>query len=229
MSEVVVLGANKADPPNMGREIADYLDDRSWEVWTHDCLFDNGYQVPTWERFYTQMDALVVTLGRTMVQPFHEADDQALEDVIRACLTLPMLAAQQYIMQRQGRGGRVVFIGSYAFDHPITNGAAYCAAKAGLDMLARTLAWDYSSEGYSFFTVHPYHVPGTPMWEYVQRRVCETRGWTRQQADDYAMQNLKQPNPLSPVEIAEVVQWLLESPAAAWLSGAGLPLYGGTR
>lgn len=234
---VLILGAREGTE-NMGEAIAKHMEEYWWNVRTHDCYFggaqkgsqEHPYQVPLWENYYYDMGALVITLGRTVVEKFTEGDrEDVIDEVLRACLTLPLHAAREYIRQRGERGGRVVFVGSYAFDHAITYGTAYCAAKAGLDMAARSLAWDYSKQGFSFFTVHPYHVPGTPMWEFVQSRVMETRGWTREEADEYAMQNLRQPSPLSTSEIAMVVQWLLESPAARWLSGAGVPLYGGTR
>lgn len=228
MAKALVLGGEQ--PTSIGTKIAQYLPLASkgeWSTCQDDCRqFGGSYEVP---EMHGDEDALIITLGRTSVDEFTQAPEPDIEDTIRACLTLPLLAAKEYLTVRERQGGCVVFIGSYAYNHPISYGTVYCAAKAGLAQATKTLAWDYSDKGYTFHIVHPYHTPGTPMWEQVQERVMETRNWTREQADEYARLNLKQPGMLTPMDIAEVIWSVLRTPARGWLSGAGLELYGGTR
>lgn len=223
MARAIVLGAREG---NMGEAIGLHLSgDLGWEVTLNDCWDKNEarYEVPNLE--WSEADAVVITLGRTTVTPFGQVTPTELADTIRACLTLPLLCAQEYM--EWTNWGKVVFIGSYAHDHPITYGTPYCAAKAGLAMAVQTLAWE--APEFHWHIVHPYHVPGTPMWEWVQSRVMRTRDWTREEADDYARKDLKQPAMLTPLEIAQVVGFLLTNEAAPWLSGQGLNMYGGTR
>jgi NAD(P)-dependent dehydrogenase (short-subunit alcohol dehydrogenase family) len=111
----------------------------------------------------------------------------------------------------------------------IPTGTLYCAAKAGLAMAARTLGWELTDRGYRIHIVHPYHVPGTPMWAEVERGVMESKNWTKEQADAYARKDLKMPEELAPQDIAKVVHALLTVSALQWLSGQGLNLYGGSR
>lgn len=185
--------------------------------------------VSTFER--EQPDALVVTLGTTYKDHFSEIADWEIDRVIKANLILPLEAARRYVYARKGQGGSIVFIGSYAHDHPFTNGTLYCAAKAGLAMAARCLGWELTGFGlgYSVHIVHPYHVQGTPMWEQVERDVMASKGLSWAEADAYNRKDLLMPDLLTAAEVAEVVATLLDQPVMRWTSGQEIKLYGGTR
>jgi NAD(P)-dependent dehydrogenase (short-subunit alcohol dehydrogenase family) len=204
------------------------------------------FEAPSVDEFRRRdPDALIITLGKTAKTHFAEINDWDVGQMIKANLVLPLEAARRFVQacEQPGvagarlRGDRlenprtrwIIFTGSYAHDHPFTNGTLYCAAKAGLNMAARTLAWELTDRGYRVACVNPHHVPGTPMWSEVERGVMESKGWTKEQADEYAHRDLKMPRHLSPEDIAWMVHTLLTVPAAEWLSGAGLDLYGGTR
>lgn len=235
MKNALILGAREG---NIGRAISTRLRQRGWETVEHSCLNDDyrgewgtyQYDVPGEADIFSEANACIITLGSTMVDPFPEASGCQIDDVIRACLTLPLLCARKYVRERLEAGnpqGWVVFIGSYAHDHVITYGTAYSAAKAGLAMATRSLAWECPQ--FLWHILHPYHTPGTPMWNYVQKQVVANRGMTHEEADAYAQKDLKRDHMLTPMEIARLVSMLLEEPAAEWLSGQGLNLYGGTR
>jgi NAD(P)-dependent dehydrogenase (short-subunit alcohol dehydrogenase family) len=182
-------------------------------------------------------DALIITLGKTAKTHFAEIADWDIRNMINANLVLPLEAARRFVQASKNstdwhwtdRPKRIIFIGSYAHEHPFTNGTLYCAAKAGLAMAARTLGWELTDRGYRIHIVHPYHVPGTPMWAEVERGVMESKNWTKEQADAYARKDLKMPEELAPQDIAAVIHALLTVPALQWLSGQGLNLYGGSR
>jgi NAD(P)-dependent dehydrogenase (short-subunit alcohol dehydrogenase family) len=198
------------------------------------------FEAPAVQDFETDdPEALIVTLGKTAKTHFSEISDWDIRNMLDANLVLPLEAARRFVQatdaglnQPQGElkdPRHIIFIGSYAHEHPFTNGTLYCAAKAGLSMAARTLGWELTDRGYRVHIVHPYHVPGTPMWAEVEKGVMESKGWTKEQADDYARKDLKMPDELTPAEIAQVVHVLLTVPAMGWLSGQGLNLYGGSR
>lgn len=230
----VVLGSRPGSG-NIGEAIARRLEeDQKWLVQEDDCARSDGgdgiyYAPPPVVAPCWDADALVVTLGLSMVEEFHKAPFGIISDVLEACLELPLQCAQRYIQNRGERGGKVVFIGSYAHDHPITMGTAYCAAKAGLAAATKNLAWDYGKDGYQFHIVHPYHTPGTPMWEAVQSEVVANRGMTREEAEAYAAKDLRFDSHLTPRDIGSIVHMLLTTHAARWMSGAGVNLYGGVR
>jgi NAD(P)-dependent dehydrogenase (short-subunit alcohol dehydrogenase family) len=199
------------------------------------------YDAPSYQEFQKwEADALIITLGTTGKTAFAEMKDYEMRRILRGCLELPLECARRFVQaaehthwqdrERSAALARhIIFVGSYAHDHPFTNGTAYCAAKAGLAMAARTLGWELTDMGYYVHVVHPYHVEGTPMWEVVQAGVMEARGWTREEADDYARKDLKMPDALTPREIGQVVRILVEELPMRWLSGQGLNLYGGSR
>lgn len=184
-------------------------------------------------------DALVITLGSTYKEPFWDVREYDIERVIRSCLTLPLLCARRYVEAtrmsdreielNRGEPRHIVFVGSYAHNHPFTNGTVYCAAKAGLDMAARTLGWELTDRGYRVHIVHPWHVKGTPMWQEVEQGVMKSKGWTKEEADAYADRDLKMPEGLTPEDVAAVVRLLLTEPVTGWMSGTAIELTGGTR
>lgn len=229
MRRALVLGARKNGVENIGSAIVKHLDTLGWTVEDHDCSTNwrDQYDVPS-RVDWNGADALVITLGRTAIEPFTEIEPETIQDVINACLTLPLLCVRRW-MQNRTHGGKVILIGSYAHRHPFSNGTAYCAAKAGLDMAGKTLGWELTDQGVFTYVVHPYHVEGTPMWEGVQEGVQATKGMTREEADEYAKKDLKMNHLMKPDEVAQIVAMLLNTRAAAWMSGSNVELYGGTR
>jgi NAD(P)-dependent dehydrogenase (short-subunit alcohol dehydrogenase family) len=224
-----VLGA-KLGSGNIGDAIAQRLEAMAMDVYAEDCAaVTGGYGIPI---LTANTEALVVTLGATEVKPFWEIQDTEIQNIINACLTLPLLAAREFVRARDERGGRIILTGSYAWRHPFSGGAAYCAAKAGLDMAGRTLGWELTGMGYRVFVIHPYHVEGTPMWERVQAGVMATKGMSREQADAYARRELLMDRPLSPNDIAKLVAKLCQADdddPLMWMSGSHFELFGGTR
>lgn len=229
---VTVLGSRPKEG-NIGAAVAAQFISKGWRVDEDDChrcphpVFDPGGEYVVDDTDLSAADVVVCTLGTTSVGRFDEVDRGAHARVITACLTLPMLAAHHYLRERNGNGGRMVFVGSYAHDHVLSHSEAYCAAKAGLAHLVRCLAWDYTSENFEFAIVHPYHVPGTPMWRQVQEGVMEVNDWTRQEADRHARRDTQMGRLLTPREVAAAVYDV--ATADAWISGAGVNLYGGVR
>jgi NAD(P)-dependent dehydrogenase (short-subunit alcohol dehydrogenase family) len=211
------------------------------------------YDVPSLAQFERwDADALVVSLGSTYKTHFTEVPQHDIDRVMRACLLMPLEAARRYVQAAEKTRReinearkplfdsdppapslrRIVFIGSYAHNHPFTNGTAYCAAKAGIDMAAKTLAWELTDRGYRVHVVHPWHVKGTPMWKEVEQGVMESKGWTKEEADAYADRDLKMPTNLTPEDVAKVVATLLNTGvdnSLDWMAGTSIELAGGTR
>lgn len=227
-----VLGASSG---SIGEATAEVLHNKfDMDVVTHDCKSPDpehqfGWEVPlgAYSEF-VESEALVVTVGRTAMDGFDSISKEEIEAVIYGSLTLPLLCAREYVACREDRGGRIVLVGSYAHEHPFTTGTAYCAAKAGIDMAVRTMAWELTDQKYRVFGLHPYHVPGTGMWEQVQEGVMFNKGMTREEADAYAEKDLKM-RLMHKEEIGELIGIALTEPTMQWLSGSSLKPYGGTR
>lgn len=229
MTNAIVLGA-RSGSGNIGDGIANVLHELCWNVITDDCqTWDNEYQVPGLQSSqWTTANALIVTLGRTGMDPFLETDNTEIEEVIRGSLILPLQCVLQYVKYRQDRGGNVILIGSYAHRHPFSTGTAYCAAKAGIEQAGKTLAWELTDKNYQVNVIHPYHVIGTPMWEKVQEGVMENKNMTREEADAYAYKDTKM-ELASPRTLGHIVHSICTEPGFAWTSGSSIEVFGGTR
>lgn len=217
-------------------------DDETAERYGYNVTLKGRYQrfeAPSVSAFQqADADALIITLGKTAKDHFTEIADWDVMNMIKANLVLPLQAARRFVQAANvGPAGKashdnrirhIVFVGSYAHNHPFTNGTLYCAAKAGLDMAARTLGWELTDRGYRVHIVHPYHVNGTPMWAQVEQDVMRSKGMTFEEADAYNRKDLKMPDLLTPDEVAEVVYQVVNNKALNWITGP-IELYGGSR
>lgn len=243
--KVLVLGGR---PGNIGEAICDKIFDEGSTFVNDDCahdVWDQGAKFITYEAPSVNLmrtwacNHLVVTLGHTVIEPFDSILERQIQEVIRGTLTLPLIAARRFVEATEANHFRgltsvkpyhkIIFVGSYAHDHPLTHGAIYCAAKAGLAMATQELGWSMTERGFYFHIVHPYHVPETPMGHSVVSEMMTTRNMTKEEAERYQRKDLKMQEHLTKEEIADVVHWLLRGGAADWLSGQGLNLYGGSR
>lgn len=230
LRSVMVLGA-RVGTGNIGEAILNTMDDAGWTVGWHSCQMDQGhYDIPDgFEGLLEDYDALVVTLGKEGITPFLTCTDDDIAEVVYGSLVLPLRAIRAWVQARGERGGKCVVIGSYAYDHAPTACAPYCAAKAGLAQAIVELGWELTAQDYSFHIVHPYHVPSTPMGGRVVKAMMEERGFGLEEAHEYQKKDMRLQEHLAPIDVAEVVRWLLETPVGPWLSGQGINLYGGVR
>jgi NAD(P)-dependent dehydrogenase (short-subunit alcohol dehydrogenase family) len=115
-----------------------------------------------------------------------------------------------------GRGGRMVLIGSVRSQLAMPGGAAYCASKGGVLMLGRALAVDWAPYGICVNVLGP--------------GITDTPAMGKALADPSLAQTafgrIPFGRPASPNEIAEVAAFLA-SPAAAYMTGAFVPVDGG--
>src|SRR4029079_12842361 len=93
-----------------------------------------------------RLDVLVNNAGGAPYRPLAEADAERHARVIELNLTAPLtasIAAREHL--RRARGS-IVMIGSVSGSRPSPGTAAYGAAKAGLENLARSMAVEWAPE-----------------------------------------------------------------------------------
>lgn len=78
-----------------------------------------------------------------------ETSDRDWNEVVAVNLTGAFYTARSMVrrMVAHGRGGRIVFVGSWAAHAPHPHIGAYSATKAGLRALCQTLALDHAQDG----------------------------------------------------------------------------------
>ncbi|MEU6086722.1 SDR family oxidoreductase [Streptomyces sp. NPDC047085] len=98
---------------------------------------------------YGRLDTLVNNAGGTPFRLLGEGGAEGAERharVVELNLLAPLTAslAAYEVMRHQGGGGSIVMIGSVSGTRPSPGTAAYGAAKAGLDNLARSMAVEWA-------------------------------------------------------------------------------------
>ncbi|MFJ7207401.1 SDR family oxidoreductase [Streptomyces sp. NPDC098789] len=95
---------------------------------------------------YGRLDCLVNNAGGTPYRLLGEGELERHARVIALNLTAPMTASLAAYPLLRAAGGSVVMIGSVSGTRPSPGTAAYGAAKAGLENLARSMAVEWAPE-----------------------------------------------------------------------------------
>ena len=152
--------------------------------------------------------------------------DATLDDfyaLINVNLLGPVLIAKHAIpvMERQGKGV-ICFTTSVAADIGFPSHALYCASKAGVVALMRSLTTDHSPNGVRFVAVSPGTID-TPML------AASCAGWDTPKEVLYAQVAKKIPIQRmgTPMDVANVVGFLFTD-QAGFVNGSVIHLEGGT-
>ncbi len=112
----------------------------------------------------------------------------------------------------QLKGGTILNIVSNASHMPMTSSLAYNASKGAAHIMTLQMARELGPKhGITVFGISPNKLSGTGMSEYIDRRVCETRGWTEEEARSYQLKSLPAGEETPPELLAEFIAFLLSS------------------
>lgn len=164
---------------------------------------------------YGRLDCLVNNAGGTPYRLLGEGEAQRHARVVELNLLGPMTASlAAYPWLRESRGS-VVMIGSVSGTRPSPGTAAYGAAKAGLENLARSMAVEWAPE----VRVNSL-VPGMVRTELAHLHYGDEAG-VRAVAATVPLGRLAEPSDIGAAAV------FLASDRAAYVSGASLLVHGG--
>lgn len=169
-------------------------------------------------RLHGRLDVLVSNAGINPTTRFLDLSQEIWERVQRTNLWglfhCGQPAARQMVAQG---GGCIVVIGSPASNETYTEQTHYAVAKAGLQMLARGMAWELAEAGVRTNIVHPGWIETELNREYL---------WSNPAAKTRILEQIPMRRTGHPADIAGAVLWLC-SQDASYVNGASLNVDGG--
>lgn len=123
------------------------------------------------------------------------------------------------------RGGTILNIVSNASHMPMTNSIAYNASKGAAAIMTAQMSRELiKTHGITVFSISPNKLRDTAMSAYIDKTVCEQRGWTLEQARAYQLQNLPAGEETDPNQLAEFIGFLLSTKERhKYLAGCDIP------
>lgn len=172
------------------------------------------------------IDVLINCAGVNYIDWIDKLEEEAWNEVMDTNAKGIFLCTQALLPYL--KGGTILNIVSNASHVPMTHSIAYNASKGAAEIMTRQMARELGkTHNITVFGISPNKLKGTGMSKYIDKRVCELRGWTKEQARAYQMQSLPAGEETDPNTLAEFIAFLLSTKERhKYLQGCIIP-YGG--
>lgn len=171
------------------------------------------------------LDVLINCAGINRIgwlQQFPEEDWDDVMDTNAKGIFMMTKALLPHLIESKGT---VLNIVSNASHMPMTCSAAYNASKGAAHILTLQLARELTKKyGITVFGISPNKLHGTGMSDDIDRQVCDTRGWSPEEARRYQLNSLLWTEETDPRDLAKFVSFLMEQRHhRRWFSGTIIP------
>jgi NAD(P)-dependent dehydrogenase (short-subunit alcohol dehydrogenase family) len=166
------------------------------------------------------IDGLAYCAGIDLQAPLSDTADEAWEQVIDVNLTGAMRACRAALPHLSAQGGSIVLVSSGAGLSPLRHRTAYCASKAGLNMLAKTLAMELAPDRIRVNALCPGAVE-TGLFRSGFNGIADQDAALAEVKARYALKRVAEPE-----EIARAILFLL-SEDASYVTGIAMAVDGG--
>lgn len=167
------------------------------------------------------LDTVVNAAGVDAMADIEQLDDALWERTLAVNLGGPMRVCRAAVPHlRAAGGGSIVNLSSAAGLSPLPGRSAYCASKAGLQMLGKALAMELAQWNIRVNAVCPGAVD-TPLFRTSYEDAADPEAALDAIRARYALRRVAEP-----AEVASAV-WYLCSPGASYITGVALAVDGG--
>jgi len=219
MSIIMVTGSGNG----LGKAVADALRAANHTVLEYDHANGKDVRFPDVGGVLA-LDVLINCAGVNIIDWLENFSQDAWNHVMDTNAKGIYLMTQALLPQLIASKGTVVNIVSNAAHMPMTCSLAYNASKGAALIMTKQLARELTKKhGITVFSVSPNKLRGTKMSESIDEQVVQTRGWTKEYAQQYQLNGLLTGEE-TPVEaVAEFIAFLLSSKERhKYLSGCDL-------
>lgn len=228
-SNVVVLGAREG---NIGGTIASTLKKEGYASVTCIDKEQCNLQDPdsSLAGLYKNTDVLIMCQGYTHINWIENQDYREMATQIGDSLFSHIWQTNQFVNASMDAPYRkvIIYIGSMAYRNILNGSSIYCAAKAGLNMFGRCMAWELAPKGYDVYILHPGNVKDTPMAKSTMEQLAAYRGMTPLEAQLYWNTGNPRKTILSAHDIAVLVSEICDN-KMMYAAGNPIDLTGGQR
>lgn len=120
---------------------------------------------------------------------------------------------------------RVIFVTSQTYRVPQRTTALYCASKAALTMIMKVAARELAPWGWVINAVAPGKITDTKMSVMTDEQVEELRGWTQDEADQYALKMIPAKRYTNREEVVKTILHVASLPP--YVNGTIIEVMGG--
>lgn len=173
-----------------------------------------------------RIDVLINCAGINRIDYMSNLTDGIWDSVINTNAKSIFLTTRALLEQLSG--GTVLNIVSNASNIPMTGSLAYNASKGAAAIMTQQMHRElFKTHNITVFGISPNKLKGTGMSRDIEDQVCESRGWSRAEAEKYQLAALPVGEETDPDTLAEFIAFLLSSKQRhKYLGGCILP-YGG--
>lgn len=173
------------------------------------------------------VDVLINNAGTNGIRAFENLDEMFLQEMMQINYVGPVMLTQGLLGMMREQSGTVINITSDAAWRPMRHSLAYNCSKAAFDMATKQMARELTKPyGVTIVGIRPGKMSGTGMSSYIEEQVCSMRGWTPEQAKEYAAANSVTGLELPTDVMAHHIYNLVSSGVLRFASGACMDLAG---
>ena len=171
-------------------------------------------------------DFIVYCAGVNHIAKFDDiSDDEFFDSMDINCFGFVRLIQLMRYSKKLNPNAIACIVTSNAANIPMTHSLSYNCSKAAANMMVRQMGRELRIEELTVFGVAPNKLKGTGMSKTIEKKVCEMRGWTPEQAEQYQLASLPARQETDPKDCATFIRNMIVTHGKT-LHGTILP-YGG--